>query len=193
MSDLERRFTAGEVRADVGVTDFSPVIRGYALVYLSLSGDLGGFREQIHPDAIKRTLAEGIDVRSYVDHEPSRIIGRLSAGTLRLKPDAHGLGIEVDVPNTTAGRDIAENVRLRNVTGMSFSFRTMEDGDTWERRNGQMIRTLHDIRIYETGPVGSPAYSDTTAAVRSLARFTGSGKTLAMAQREHRQRVAGWR
>lgn len=189
MSDLERRFTGGELRADIGETGFAPTIRGYAIVFGLPSEDLGGFREIIHPDAMRRTLEEGIDLRAFVDHDAARIIGRLSAGTLRAKPDARGLAVEIDAPNTSHGRDIVESIRRRDVSGMSFAFRTL--ADDWAKRGGEIIRTVLDMRVSEVSVVSQPAYPDTTAAVRALQAF--QGRPIEHLRREHWQRVARWR
>ena len=64
-----------------------------------------------------RTLAEGIDLRALVDHDTGKPLGRLKAGTLRVEPDAHGLRVEIDPPNTTAGHDIVESIRRGDVGG----------------------------------------------------------------------------
>lgn len=189
-NDLERRFTPLEVRVDQADGSLLPVIRGYAIVFNSLSEDLGGFREIVAPEAIRRTLSEGIDLRALVDHDFGRIIGRQSAGTLRVKPDAHGLAVEIDPPDTTVGRDTVVSLRRKDVTGMSFSFRTLED--RWNLKTEPPTRTLLDMRVHEVSIVSMPAYPETSAAVRSLAAVR-SGRSIESLQREHRQRVAGWR
>lgn len=193
-SDLERRFTAREVRVDQADGSLLPVIRGYAIVFNSLSEDLGGFREIVSPEAVKRTLSEGIDLRAFVDHDSARIIGRLSAGTLRVKPDGHGLAIEIDPPDTTVGRDTVVSLRRRDVTGMSFSFRTLED--KWNLKTDPPTRTLLDMRVHEVSVVSMPAYPETSVAVRALKSMTvptgPPPRTLETLQREHRQRLAKW-
>ena len=73
----------------------APVIRGMAIVYNRLSEVLGFFREQIAPEAMRRTLAEGVDLRALVDHDSSKLLGRLKAGSLRVETDAHGLRVEI--------------------------------------------------------------------------------------------------
>ena len=188
----ERRITAGELRVDQLDGSLLPVIRGYALVFGSLSEDLGGFREVIHPDFVKRTLREGIDLRAFVDHNPERIIGRLSAGTLRVKPDKHGLAVEIDPPDTTVGRDVVVSLRRRDLSGMSFSFRTLEDD--WDFNTSPLpTRTLLDGRLGEVSVVAQPAYPDTTAAVRSLAAARHPGRSVGTLQRALRSRMATWR
>ena len=45
---------------------------------------------------------------------------------LRLWTDQRGLGYEIDVPDTTAGRDILEYVRRGDVRHSSFAFYAAE-------------------------------------------------------------------
>src|SRR5262245_2558056 len=134
--DVETRYLRStELRAE-GADGERPLIVGYAAVFESLSEDLGGFRERIRPDAFTRSLQEGADVRALVDHDPSRVLGRNKAGTLRLRTDTRGLLVEIDPPNTTAGRDIVESIRRGDVDGMSFAFRTPKGGDDWRMEDG---------------------------------------------------------
>ena len=79
----------------------------------------------------------------------------MSAGTLRLVEDEIGLRMEIDLANTTAGRDTAEDVRAGNLSGCSFSF-TVEV-DEWDWSGLTTIRTLRKIdTLFDTGPVGFP-------------------------------------
>jgi HK97 family phage prohead protease len=100
MDDLEiRTIDSGELRVEsLGV---APLIRGYAVVFNRLSASLGFFREQIAPEAVNRTLAEGVDLRALVDHNPEKPMGRMKAGTLRVEADTHGLLVEIDPPKTS--------------------------------------------------------------------------------------------
>jgi HK97 family phage prohead protease len=141
-------------------------IRGHAIVVNRLSENLGFFREQIAPSALARTLTEGVDLRALVDHDPSRILGRLSAGTLRVEADAQGLLVAIDPPATTAGQDIVESIRRRDVTGMSFAFRTLQDA--WDETTDPPTRTVTDMLVREVSIVTFPAYPQTDVAMRSL-------------------------
>tara|TARA_R110000737_G_scaffold306606_1_gene314312 strand:+ start:256 stop:1293 length:1038 start_codon:yes stop_codon:yes gene_type:complete len=146
------------------------VVIGHAAVFDTLSEDLGGFKERIKPGAFDDVLDN--DVRAYFNHDPNFLLGRTKAGTLRLSVDKKGLRYELDVPNTTAGRDLKENMRLGNITQSSFAFTIGKDGDSWERaENGADIRIIKKVkRLYDVSPVSLPAYpsaNDLALAQRS--------------------------
>ncbi len=170
MNDKETRVWGSfEIREADG--DDGPRLVGHAAVFNKLSDDLGGFRERIDPEAFKRTLKEGADVRALVEHDPARILGRSTAGTLRLKGDDSGLLAEIDMPDTSAARDTMESVKRGDLTQMSFGFRTISD--RWERNNDEDIRTLLDVDLFDVSVVAFPAYPDTDVAKRSLAVRSG--------------------
>jgi uncharacterized protein len=151
-------------------------VQGYAILF-GQPADLGDFTEVIEPSAVDRTLSEDIDVRALLDHSDStlRVLGRRSAGTLRMEKDARGLRVAIDIPKTAAGDDILALVERRDVTGMSFSFGVVRPGgERWEQRNGKPWRTLTDLRIPEVSVVAFPAYPSTSIAKRSLEAFMAS-------------------
>lgn len=166
--DLELR-NCGECRVDLAE---DRKIRGMAIVFNNPSENLGGFREVIRPQAVDRTFKENIDVRALVDHDTAKIIGRLTAGTLKIQKKRAGLSVEIDPPNTSIARDILESIDRRDVTGMSFAFRVMDD-DWTEDENGMPLREVLDMRISEISVVSFPAYADTSVIVakRSLEQF----------------------
>ncbi len=77
-------------------------LSGYAIRFNELSGDLGGFVERIDPGAWSPDAATN-DVVATFNHDANNVLGRLSAGTLRLFLDAQGVRYEIDLPNTQAG------------------------------------------------------------------------------------------
>lgn len=141
-------------------------IKGYGAVFNSLSHDLGGWREIIHPDAFSKVLRQ--DVHSYFNHDPNMILGRVSSNTLRIWVDDRGLGYSVKPPKSRA--DVIESLERGDVTGSSFAFSIAKDGEAWTAdERGKPLRTITKVsRLYEVGPVVSPAYPDTSAARRSL-------------------------
>lgn len=188
----ERRFVpVGELRVVAREGATMPMVRGMAIVFNALSEDLGGFRERIVPDAIDRTFTEKIDVRALVDHDSAKVLGRLSAGTLRMKVTAKGLQVEVDPPETSYARDVIESIRRGDIDGMSFAFRTLTDD--WRLEDGVPTRDVIDMRVREVSVVTWPAYVSTEVDVarRSLEAFQSRPPiyrpSLAMLRNRHRQ------
>jgi len=165
-------------------------IKGYALVFNRLSEDLGGFREQIAPEFVARTLREGLDVRALYNHDSGVVLGRTKAGTLRLDRDTHGLATAIDPPDPINPANLLESIRRGDISGMSFSFRTLEDN--WDFKSDPPIRMLLDGIIREVSVVTFPAYADTSVAVRSLqeaARSSGYIWKPSLAFRQRQLRV----
>jgi HK97 family phage prohead protease len=167
---LETRYQPGHLRVALG-DGLRPKLTGHAIVFNAPSETLGFFREQIAPQAIQRTFDEGIDVRALVDHDPAKILGRVSARTLKIAGDPHGLLVEIDPPDTTYARDVLESVRRGDLSGMSFAFRTLID--EWDESVEPPMRTVKDMRISEVSIVTFPAYpqTDVDVAQRSLSAY----------------------
>lgn len=151
------------------------VATGLGIVYEKRSQNLGGFQEVVRPGAAKKTILEA-DVRGLLNHDPNLLLGRKGAGTLRLEETPEGVRYEIDLPNTTAGRDAAELLRRGDLIGSSMGFRAI--GDEWgETEDGFPLRTLTEIALRDIGPVTFPAYTDTDATLGSLANAdNGAGK-----------------
>jgi hypothetical protein len=162
---MERR-TSFELRAAGDAK--SPRLVGYAAVFDSPSQDLGGFTEIVRPGAFTRTLASDRDPLALVHHMPQLVLGRRSAGTLKLFQDGKGLGFEISVPPTTAARDLLVSVERGDVRGASFAFSVPTGGDAWDVRGGKVVRELRDVDLAEITITASPAYLDTSVARRAF-------------------------
>lgn len=160
--EIEKRayMHAPELRAEGdGMT-----VRGYAAIFNSET-DVGGmFREFIRPGAFERSLRNA-DVRALVDHDSGRVIGRTKAGTLRLSEDERGLAVEIDLPDTSDGRDLAELVRRGDIDGMSFGFRVVSE--IWDMTEDVDVREIVELDLVEVSAVAWPIYPDTSLAMRS--------------------------
>lgn len=175
-SDRERRQGDGvELRsAGEGISGPGTLV-GYAARFDRLSEPLKDksagtgrkFREKVMRGAFTRTLRTA-DVRALFGHDENQVLGRNRASTLRMAEDENGLRVEIDLPDTTAGRDAAVSVARGDITGMSFGFYVPKGGDRWDRSGEMPIRSLHDIDIDDVSLVAYPAYPDTTVALRSL-------------------------
>jgi len=175
--EMERRCLAldqGEIRAE---GDKAPRLTGYAAKF-GIVTDLGWFREKIKAGAFDAALKDS-DCRALKNHDPNLLLGRESSGTLRLQANSVGLKFEIDVPDTTTGRDTVEEVRRGDLAGCSFSFTVAED--EWVHKEGeQSERTIVRIgKLYDVGPVTYPAYEDTTVVARSVQAVQEARKAVA--------------
>ena len=168
MLDLERRAVALEGAEIETRAEGTKTLRGHAAVFNQLSEDLGGFREQIQPGAFADAI-EKDDIRALFNHDSNYVLGRNVSKTLRLKEDARGLAIEIDLPDTQMARDLAVSIERGDVSQMSFGFSVRPGGQDFAKDDsGQMIRTLKRVRLYDVSPVTFPAYPQTDVAMRDL-------------------------
>ncbi len=137
---------------------------GYASVFNSSSEDLGGFREFVAPGAFKRSLQARNEIKLLWNHDTNEPLASVRGGSLELVEDRYGLKVKAKLPNTTRGRDVAELLRSKVIDSMSFGFNVIKD--SWSD-NGS-VRTLESVRLHEVSIVTFPAYSATTATVRSM-------------------------
>lgn len=165
MAPETRSLSAPELR----VEDASgkPVIVGYAAVFNSLSEDLGGFKEIIQPGAFAEGLDDA-DIRALFNHNPTYILGRNKAKTLHLAEDSHGLLVRINPPDTQIAHDVIENIRLGNLSGMSFRFYVEVGGDEWYSGPTGMVRVLKKVLIDDVSVTPFPAYPATEVSVRCL-------------------------
>ena len=132
-----------ERRAD---DDGKVTVAGYAAVFGEVTDIAGYFDEVISPGAFTETLRTA-DVLAYFDHDRGRILGRSSSGTLRLKEDAKGLSVEIDLPDTSDGRDVRALIERGDIRGMSFGFRVTKE--QWDETGEKAKRTILavDLRV----------------------------------------------
>jgi HK97 family phage prohead protease len=173
-----------ELRYDKG----KPRLVGYAAVFNKDSLDFGGFVERITPGAFTRSLKSS-DIRAFLGHDQSRIIGRESNGTLALTQDARGLRVEITPPDTQDGRDTVENVRNGNLDGMSFGFTVEPEGVQWDLKSKPAVRHLKDVNLVEVSVVAIPAFPDTSVALRTMPK----GPVISALQELLAAKTAAWR
>jgi len=162
-------FTRGRDRLQVRADEQKVrTIAGYGAVFYR-EGDPGteyqlwdDMVERIMPGAFDRALRED-DVRSLFNHDPNFVLGRNTAQTLRLSIDAVGLRYEVDPPASRA--DVCDSVERGDVDGSSFMFEILEV--VWREVEKLYIREIHQVKLWEVGPVVFPAYESSTAGLRN--------------------------
>lgn len=139
-------------------------ISGYAAVFNSPTRLWEDLDEVIAPGAFSRAVSSS-DVRCLFNHDWSNVLGRTKSGTLRLSEDERGLKFEVDLPDTTIARDLIKSMERGDINQCSFGFIPTEE--TWDYNSTPMLRTIHEVELYEVSIVPLPAYEDTEAALRS--------------------------
>ena len=139
-------------------------IEGYAIVFNSLSNDLGGFREIIEQGAITDELIKNSDIICLMNHDIKRgVLARSyhGRGSLKLDIDEHGLHYSFEAPKTALGDEVLEGIRRGDISKCSFAFVCGEDNWTKDE-NGEYIRRVKKIKnLYDVSLVYHPAYEET--------------------------------
>ena len=145
-------------------TSESRHIEGYAIVFNSLSNDLGGFREIIEPTAITDELIKNSDILCLMNHDIKKgVLARSyqGRGSLKLDIDEHGLHYSFEAPKTALGDEVLEGIRRGDIAKCSFAFVCGEDNWTKDE-NGEYIRHVKKInKLYDVSLVYHPAYEET--------------------------------
>ncbi|MBN2909149.1 HK97 family phage prohead protease [Polycladomyces sp. WAk] len=148
------------------------------------------FYERIQKGAMKDTLADGHDIFALKNHDWSAILGRTGAN-LTLSDTENGLFFELTPNNSTLGRDILEDVRSGLIRGCSIGFRILDQ--YWEERDGDWFRTITKLELREITLTPIPAYTSTSAEVRSLTPDTvkkgGEMPEISASEQEERQKI----
>jgi HK97 family phage prohead protease len=170
VSKQELRSTLQASRLEARESNGTKKLTGYAVVFNSPASIGGQFNESIAPGAFTRTLAEDDQVLLR-DHQSELLLGRRSAGTLKLSQDAIGLAFTVTLPDTALAQDTYENVRIGNLKGCSFGF-IVRDDDWTKGSDGSLNRVINDVQLLEITLTAFPAYSSTSIAIsRSLRKL----------------------
>lgn len=162
MNNQEKRFLNSdfEVRSE----DNNTVIEGYAARFEDETIIGGQFAERV-----ARGAFEGADMSNTValfNHDWNMPLARVGKG-LELSVDEVGLRYRFELGEQSYAKDLAENIRMGNVSTSSFGF-TVSD-DEWERRDGMNLRTINSVgTLFDVSPTTQGAYPTTEVAIRSM-------------------------
>jgi HK97 family phage prohead protease len=148
-------------------------LEGYAIVFNQRSklirewGET--FFEVIEPGAADNVLKDtGLNVVATIDHDRAKMIGRTKSGTLELVKDAKGLRYIVELPKTTIGTDIAEQVQRGDYFESSFIFSIAEKGVRYDTSEEMPVRYVSDFAsLHDVSVVVDGAYANTAVALRA--------------------------
>jgi hypothetical protein len=147
--------------------------------------------EDVDRHAFDAVLADpATDARALINHDPSMLLGRQSAGTLRLSTDSQGLPFEVDLPGTSYANDLRLLVERGDLDGASFGFKPGQDRFT-RARDGRELRTHTRIReLVDVSAVTYPAYDGAGVMLRHF-EFDAPAHRSQLILARHRARTAG--
>ena len=158
---MEKRMMNLEIRS---IDEGRRKLVGYASTFdenYTLLRDRWGekFYERVRPGAFTKTLREN-EAFMLLNHNWNQVIGRTGAN-LTLSEDERGLKFEIDVPNTTDGNNLLENVRLGLITGCSFGFDITKEKTRWDD-SWNFYRDIEEVKLYEVTATPRPAYGSTS-------------------------------
>jgi HK97 family phage prohead protease len=143
-----------------------PKLAGHLAVFNEWSASFGPFIERIMPGAFQKSLKEG-DIHLLWNHDGAFVLGRNKSGTLTLFEDETGLAFECSPPDTQLVRDLVlEPIRRGDVDQGSFAFLPIRQ--EWGRMDGELTRTLHEVRLFHVAILPKGAYPQTDVALRAL-------------------------
>ncbi len=134
----------------------------------------GKFIEVIKRGAFRSSLAAKQDTAFLINHDPSRLMARVSSGTLRLKETDEGLLFDADFPDTEDARAAYASIQRGDMHEMSFGFDPDvdadwdTDGDPDDRRKRIARRSIRNFKkVLDVSAVTYPAYPNTSVHARS--------------------------
>jgi len=159
------------------------VIEGYAALFDDPADEQMGFIEQIAPGAFARAI-EKTDTRALINHNPGKILGRKSAGTLRLTEDDKGLYYEVDPPNTTYANDLMESMRRGDIDQSSFAF--VVSKEEWDDSGDVPVRTILEVEeLHDVSPVTFPWYENTESGLKTKSKVLAEHRNKKQAEQDN--------
>jgi HK97 family phage prohead protease len=170
--DHERDFAFTLTRSDDAEND-GLTFEGYAAVFNTaahIRDADGEYDEVFSPGAFKQTINRGKPYFMFC-HGKHPLLGQMPLGTItELREDARGLFVKARLTDNWLIAPVRDAIRDGAVTGMSIRFGPVKEKWTGRPslacRHGE-LRTVHEARVVELGPVVVPSYADTTASVRS--------------------------
>lgn len=175
-----------EARSDENGGD-GRTLSGYAAVFgvsTTINSWEGRFSETIAQGSFRKTLQERTPIMQW-DHGRDTRVGSTPIGVYTsLVEDGHGLKVDGRLFSNDVVEPVRQAIEAQAVRGMSFKFTVTRD--KWTDKDGQVVRgkelyellydagergplnrEIQEVKLFEAGPVSTPAYSQTSVGVRS--------------------------
>lgn len=141
-----------------GVKEPTNTLSGYAIVWNELSDDRGCYKVKLAPgSALFATPCFALH-----NHDFNQVIGNTANKTLRIMPDTYGVKVEIDLPDTTVGNDVAELVEDGYVAGMSFSMAKGFEKYQTDETDDTTVITVQQFTCDEVTVTAIPAFTGTS-------------------------------
>jgi uncharacterized protein len=118
------------------------------------------------PGAFTKALRKA-DVRAFVNHDTTLLLGRQKSGTVRVSAQPDGLHYAIDLPDTTYAADLKVLIARGDLTEMSFGIlpgavkiRKADDGR-------QVVYHTEVEELFDISPTAMPAFGGTSIALHS--------------------------
>ncbi|KZZ86231.1 phage major capsid protein [Bacillus sp. SJS] len=145
-------------------------VEGYVNKPGQLSEVLGSarkFREKIQTGAFQRAIESSKkDIHFLAEHDSKMVLASTRNGSLEIREDDQGLFMSARIAPTSWGRDYFTLITDGLIKNMSFGFRAIKD--SWAKIDGELIRTVEELELFEVSAVKDPAYSQSTIAARGI-------------------------
>lgn len=165
-------------------------IEGYFSTFDGVYEIWPGATESVDPHAFDDCLED--DVRCLIDHDTRLVLGRTTAGTLRIGVDEKGLWFSVDInPEDTDAMNLYSRVKRGDVSGCSFGFDILEE-QTDKKEDGSIHWTIKRVKLYEGSVCTFPAYQDTSAEARRNDYKAIRRREVAQWKAEIKERMDKW-
>lgn len=143
------------------------IVEGYAAVFdsptLIFESETTGYK---YYEVVNRGAFDGADmsdvVMKYNHDDQAMVLARTRNKTLQLTVDDHGLKINAELANTSAGRDVYELIKRGDLDKMSFAFTVAEETITENVADKTIRREIVKFdKLFDVAVVDFPAYDDT--------------------------------
>lgn len=105
------------------------------------------------------------DVRAFMNHDTTLLLGRQSNGTVRLE-QGDGLRYSIDLPDTSYAADLKALIARGDLTEMSFGIMPGEF-TTSKADDGRSVITYQSADLFDISPVSLPAFGGTSVELHS--------------------------
>lgn len=159
--EIEYRNAESEISSS---SDEGLKVKGYAVVFnvQTLLYESNGIKyyEQVDKNALTNADMKNVVFR-YNHNDDFQVLARTSNNTLKLNVDRKGLYIEADLAPTTAGKDIYELIKRKDVNKLSYAY-VVETAHYEKKSNNEYVRIIDSIKkLVDVSAVDFPAYHQT--------------------------------